>query len=294
MRPDIEKYSLDKGQVRRSFERAAISYDSGARLQREVCGRLLERLGYIRLRPRLILDLGAGTGQGALALRDLYPKARVVAVDFAYGMLEVVVRKSPWLRKPRVVCADAEQLPIAEQSIDLVFSSQAFQWCANLDSLFKELRRILKPDGLLLFTTCGPDTLQELRMAWAEVDDAVHVNAFVDMHDLGDAMVRAGLVDSVLDVERIRRTYPQFAELSNELRATGARNFNAGRPVGLTGKQKFAALVRAYERYRADNLLPASYEIIFGQAWGSAERTRAVNEAPIQPVAIPLSTIRRR
>lgn len=263
-------FALDRRAVRRSFDRAAAAYDAAAVLQGQVRAQLLERLDYVRLEPAVVVDLGCGTGHAARALKDRYPRARVIAIDLAEGMLREARRCRSWLRRFDRVCADARRLPLAAGSVDLLFSNLMLQWCPELDEVFAEFRRVLKPSGLLNFTTFGPDTLFELREAWAAADGGVHVNAFADMHDLGEGLMRAGLAEPVLDVERMSLAYPDVVALMRDLKAIGARNANAARARGLTGRRRFAAMQAAYERRRRNGVLPATYEVIFGQAWGPA------------------------
>ncbi len=261
----------DKASARRSFEQAASGYDEAAVLQREVGTRLLERLDLMRMQPQRILDLGSGTGHCVDGLFARYRKAGVVALDIAQPMLQHARRRGRWLRRPSCVCADAERLPFGENSFDLVFSNLMLQWCTDLDAAFSELRRVLKPGGLLLFSSFGPDTLKELRASWREVDRYAHVNTFLDMHDVGDALVRARFADPVMDVERLTVTYADVWKLMRELKKIGAHNVTGGRPRGLTGKQRMQQLVEAYEKLRRDGVLPASYEIVNGHAWVSED-----------------------
>jgi malonyl-CoA O-methyltransferase len=257
--------------VRRSFERAAADYDAAAVLQREVADRLLERLSLMKLQPEVVLDAGAGTGYGTVALARRYPKARVIALDLAHGMAcHARGRFGFFARRLRghgFVCADVERLPLADASVDLIFSNLTLQWCNPLDAVFEEFRRVLRPGGLLLFTSMGPDTLKELRASWAAADGQVHVNSFMDMHDVGDALVRARFADPVMDVERLTVTYRETDQLLRDLKAIGAHNVNAGRSSGLTGRRRYAVMREAYERYRRDGLLPATYEVVYGHAW---------------------------
>lgn len=263
----------DKMQARRSFESAAAAYDQAAALQQEVGQRLTQRLDLVKMQPDRILDLGSGTGHCIPDLFARYKKAQVVALDIALPMLEHARKRGRWLRRPRCICADAERLPFADSSFDLVFSNLMLQWCVELETVFAELQRVLRPGGLLLFTSFGPDTLSELRGSWQQVDGYSHVNAFPDMHDVGDALVRARFADPVMDVERITVTYPDVWKLMRELKQIGAHNVTAGRPRGLTGKARMQRLVGAYEQYRSQGVLPASYEIVNGHAWStSAER----------------------
>jgi len=277
---------IDKRRARRAFEAAAADYDLAAVLQREIADRLLERLDYIRLEPRRVLDLGCGTGYTVDPLHRRYRRALVIALDFALPMLHQARRRGSWLRRPQCLCADVESLPLAEGSVDLILSNATLQWCNDLNGTFRECLRVLRPGGLLLFTTFGPDTLKELRAAWSEVDGHSHVSPFPDMHDLGDALVRTRFADPVMDTERLTVTYERLRDLMADLKGIGARNATDRRPRGLTGPQRLAALEAAYERHRRDGRLPASYEVVYGHAW-------APEQKPITGgVAIPLSAVR--
>lgn len=281
---------VDKRCVRASFERAAPEYDRAAVLQREVGKRLLERLEPIRLQPTQILDLGAGTGRIAQALRKRYPAARVIAVDIAHAMLMQARKQSGWFRKPRFVCGDIERLPFRDRSVDLLLSNLTLQWCNGLDAAFAEFRRVLKPGAALLFTSLGPDTLRELRESWADADGYSHVNRFLDMHDVGDALLRAGLSEPVLDVERLTLTYADVNGLVRDLKTLGAHNVTAARARGLTGRGRWARMRASYERFRAAGLLPATYEVVYGHAWApSSARTE-----PTAEQTVPFASIQGR
>jgi malonyl-CoA O-methyltransferase len=262
-----DPYRIDGGRVRRSFGRAAAGYDAAAVLQARVRDELLDRLDVVRLEPAVVLDLGAGTGHASLALKRRYRRSEVVALDLALGMLQQATRRQTLLRRFRRVCADAAALPLRPASADLVLSNLMLQWCNDPDAVFRECRRVLRPGGLLSFATFGPDTLVELRRAWGAADGHAHVNRFIDMHDLGDALVRAGLAEPVLDVERYTLTYDSVRDLMGDLKAIGAHNATDGRPRGLTGKGALARMTAAYEEFRRDGRLPATYEVVYGQAW---------------------------
>jgi len=281
---------LDIAAARRNANRARATYDDFAVLQARVRQQLIARLDWIAFTPDVVVDLGCGTGHGALALAARWPGARVVAVDASPGMLEQAARHDPAGRCERL-CAEARALPLPDASVDLVFSSLMLQWCDDLDAAFAEVARVLRSRGLFTFTTLGPDTLVELREAWRAADAGLHVIPFTDMHDIGDGLVRAGLVEPVMDVVRYTLTYPTLRALLQDLRATGAQNALAARSRGLTGRSRLAAVERAYERHRRDGVLPASCEVIFGQAWGAVadHRPRAGGE-----VTIPLARIQRR
>jgi malonyl-CoA O-methyltransferase len=242
-----------------------------------------------RLEPRVVLDIGAATGQGARALKRRYPGARVIAVDSSSGMLRVAARRRAWLRPFALLCADATRLPLADASVDVAFSNLLLPWC-DPDALFAELRRVLAPRGLLTLTGLGPDTLKELRAAWATVDDHVHVGEFLDMHDVGDALVRAGFAAPVLDVERYTLRYSDVHGLAADLKATGARNGAVGRLQGLTSPRKFAAMQGTYEAHRNEGRLPATCEVVFAQAWAPLEkRARAPS-----PPGVSLESLREQ
>lgn len=284
------RFTLEHRRVRRSFDFAAGSYDDAAVLQHQVRGRMLERLDLVRLQPRRILDAGAGTGAACRELSRRYRGSEVLALDVAEKMLLKARQRQPLLRRWRLVCADVAAIPIAAASVDLIFSNLVLQWCNDLDAVLAEFRRILRPGGLLTFTTLGPDTLQELRAAWRAADDFNHVNAFLDMHDVGDAVMRAGLADPVMDVEHFELLYSQVGDLMADLKAIGARNATGGRPRGLTGKGRLTAMRQGYERFRREGRLPATYEVVYGHAWAADPRRRE----PADEVGIPVSAIRRR
>lgn len=294
---DNTPYQLDKRLVRESFDRAAAGYDDVALLQQEIGKRLLERLDLIKLMPQRILDVGAGTGQLTLQLTRRYKNCEVIALDLAPAMLKQAKQRlgllDRWFGKQRFICGDADHLPLADDSIDMIISNFAIQWCSDLDQTFGEFQRVLKPGGLLLFTTFGPDTLKELRQAWRAVDDNVHVNGFIDMHDIGDAMVRSKLADPVMDTDRLTLTYKDGMGVMRDLKAMGAHNVSAGRNHALTGKQKLQQMLAAYGQFRnSDGLLPATYEVVYGHAWGTAIKRQQITESG--EVHIPLSALRRR
>jgi len=290
----VEPYAIDRRAMRRAFSAASHDYDQFAVLQAEVRGRLLERLQLIQIEPKVILDLGSGTGQASSALHERYPDAQIIAMDAAFGMLQQSSSLQGGffgLRRKRFecVCADAFKLPFKDACIDMVVSNLMLQWCDPPDEVFAEVRRVLKPQGVFTFSSFGPDTLKELRSAWLAVDDHVHVNRFIDMHDVGDALMRAGLAEPVLDVEHLTLTYQDAMTLMRELKAIGAHNVAVGRRNGLTGRTALKAMLAAYETYRRDGVLPATYEVVYGHAWGNEQRRTAFDE-----VRIPLNRIGRR
>lgn len=290
---DELRFHLDKQLIRDSFERAAAHYDKAAVLQREVGARMLERLELVRLVPQVIVDIGCGTGIATAALLKKYPKAQVLGLDLALAMLLIARRRAPWFRKLHCICGDAEALPLPDASCDMLFSNLTLQWCGDLDQVFGEFRRVLRPGGLLMFSTLGPDTLRELRQSWAVADDYNHVNAFIDMHDIGDALLRARLAEPVMDAEYFTLTYSDVFTLMQDLKTLGAHNVATGRAHGLTGKGRLKTMCAAYERFRADGLLPATYEVVYGHAW--APQAALANKRGTDGVAVfPLSQLRHR
>ena len=278
-----DAFELDRARLRASFERASAGYESAAGLQARIAAELLERLEPFGFAPGVVLDLGCGTGRTTRELRRRYPRACVIGLDLAPGMLREARRhQRPWRRFARV-CGDALRLPLQQGSVDLVLSNLMLQWCEPLAAALAEVRRELKASGFFAFSTFGPDTLYELRSAWAQADGYNHVNHFSDMHEVGDALVHAGLMEPVLDVDRIEVGYPDALALMHDLKAIGAHNATAGRPRALAGRARLTRMQQAYESFRRDERLPATYEVIYGASWGAAGRAAA---AAIDGVAL--------
>jgi malonyl-CoA O-methyltransferase len=284
--------AIDQRKVRRSFARAAASYDGADILQTEVRDRLLERLQWVQLQPRRILDLGTGTGKALPALAALYPDAEILGLDLTPAMLQMAASRATTI--PAVlVCGDAARLPFPDQSIDLVFSSLAIHWSPVLDQVLGEVRRVLRHPGLFTFTTPGPESYKELRAAWRAVDHAPHVIPFPEMRALGDGLVRAGLAEPVMDTDTLTLKYNNFPQLVADLRATGTTNASSGRNQGLTGRKAWSRLAATYEKERdPEGLLPATVEIVFGQAWAPGARHR--RRSPLDEIAVPLESLGRR
>ena len=296
-----DPYRLDARSVRRHFERAAATYDAAAVLHCEVGRRMSERLGLIKLQPASILDAGCGTGEALAELRARYPQAALVGLDLAFGMVTAARRRvaalqggrgealarmiDPHVSSPGTycfVCGDAARLPLAGASVDLVWSNLVLQWIEDPVAAFEEFLRALRVGGLLLFTTFGPDTLKELRAAFAGVDAATHVSRFVDMHDLGDALVEAGFADPVMDMETITLTYADARSMMRELKALGAHNATVGRPRGLMGRERWRRALAVLERFRREGRLPATYEVVYGHAWKPEPRFAADGSAIVR------------
>ncbi len=270
-----------KRAIRRSFEAAAGRYDASAFLQQEVARRLDDHLEGMKIDPGLILDAGCGTGFGLSLLKARFPRARQLGLDLAHAMASQAQARQAsapgWRRlfsrevPARLLCADMECLPLRKDSLDMVWSSLALQWVGEPDTAFREAHRVLKPEGLFLFATFGPDTLMELRAATADLDGHQHVNRFIDMHDLGDALVHAGFSNPVMEMERLTLTYEALPGLLRDLKAIGAHTVLENRRAGLMGKAEWRRLADNYERFRRDGRLPATYEVVYGHAWAGTK-----------------------
>lgn len=287
---------IDRDKVRRSFARAARSYDGADVLQAEVRDRLLERLDWVQLQPKRILDLGTGTGAALPLLSARYPDAEVIGVDLSPAMLDLAAGRrvaASEASSPMLACADAARLPLPDASVDLVFSSLVIHWSPDLDAVLAEVRRVLRHPGLFTFAVPGPGSYSELRRAWQAVDDLPHVMPFPEMRALGDGLIRAGLAEPVMDTDTITLRYREFRDLVADLRATGTTNAATGRRRGLTGRQEWAQLVAAYEKERdVDGRLPASFEVVCGQAWAPGEG-RPGRRGAADEISIPLQGIGR-
>lgn len=284
----MNEFEIDKYAVRKAFSKAATQYDATAVMQREVCVRMLERLDFIKQKPANVLDIGSGTGWGTRQLGERYPSAHIVALDIAMGMLQAARGTSRWWNKlfasstRQYVCADMEALPVKANSMDMVWSNLAVQWCNDLPATLAEFHKTLKVDGLLMFSTFGPDTLKEIRTAFQGVDGYNHLNRFADMHDIGDMLVAGGFADPVMDMEYITLTYSDVKSVMQDLRSIGAHNATAGRATGMMGKQAWGRVLENYERLRRDGKLPATFEVIYGHAWKPQPKKISDGRAIIQ------------
>lgn len=282
---------LDTVQIRRAFGRAANSYEAHAVLQAEVGERLRERLDGAAFTPVRVLDVGCGPGAGARVLRQRYSMAEVIALDLALPMLQAAGRNAGAPPSFARVCADAQALPIADASIDLVHSNLCLQWCEDPGLALAEFRRVLRPGGTLLFSTFGPDTLKELRSAFASADATPHVSRFIDMHDVGDALLATGFRDPVLERDDFVLTYADARGLMRELHAIGATNADTKRQRSLTGKSHLLRVIEAYEAFRVDGLLPATYEVVYAHAQ-APDRGQPVRERGADVATFPVETLR--
>ena len=280
--------AIDRRAARRASSRAAATYAGAAVLAREVEARMRERLQYIKLDPVRILDAGCGDGDGARRLAERYPGARVLGLDFALPMLQAARSRDPWLRRllQRVrvdyLCADFAAVPLPAASVDLAWSNLALHAAGDPQPALKELHRLLKVGGLLMFSCYGPDTLKELKGAFAAHAADARVHSFIDMHDLGDMLSACGYSAPVMDMVVITLTYADIDALLADLRATGQQNTLTERRRSPTGKRVFAAMRAAYETLRRDGRLPASFEIVYGHAWKPQPRVTVDGRAIVK------------
>lgn len=251
--------------VRQHFSRAAHSYLEAAALQKEVEARLLEQVEVLEQAPQCILDLGSGPGRGAGGLKKRWPNADVVAMDLAMPMLQLVPKQTRFWRPIKRVCGDAMQLPFKDARFDLVFSSLCLQWAESLPQALQDIRRVLKPGGLLVFTTFGPDTLIELREAYLAIDQTPPLSPFAAIQQVGDALQGAGFARPVLDRDTYTLDYPDLRALMRELQAIGATDARPQRPRGLSSKARWQALQAAYPV--RDGRVHSSWEVIAAMAF---------------------------
>lgn len=291
LRTDDARFDVERDCVLRNASRAARGYDAAAVLAREVARRMGERLDLVTLQPARILDIGCGTGADLRLLAERYPQAERIGCDFSLAMLREAGKELPWFkrllpggraREAVRVCGEAGRLPFAGGSISLAWSNLMLHWLVDPLPALREMQRVLAVDGLLMFTAFGPDTLKELRRCFAQADSLPHVHRFIDMHDLGDALVKAGFSEPVMDMETLTLTYDGIDALLRDLRVSGAQCALAGRRRGLSGKTLWARVHAAYEMHRRDGRLPATFEVVYGHAWKPAPRSTADGRTIVQ------------
>lgn len=252
---------IDKLLIAQSFGQAAETYDAAAHFQQSVGRVALEKIPV--LQPKLIMDLGCGTGFFTDVLQKKYQDSVVLGVDLSEKMLGYASIAHSGVSSWAV--ADAESLPFKESSVDLIFSSLAIQWCANLPSLMNEIKRVLKPEGVFVFSTLLEGSLVELKRSWQRVDDKQHVNDFFRQNDYFDAAINAGLVAEKMEQVTQVLQYKKLPELMRELKELGAHNINQDRSTSLTGRRRLSAVIYAYEDFRdVEGMLPVSYEVLYG------------------------------
>ena len=285
------KPTLSLRDVRRGFDRAAKSFDNADFVHEVTRTALIDRLRPMLVDARIVVDLGSATGTATRSLSRLFGRARVVPVDLSRTMLLAARKKQGWLSKRTAVQADAARLPFADGSVDVVFSNLMLPWIDDPRRAFSEVARVLRKGGLFSFATLGPDSLGQLREAWEQLDPCgQHVLQFADMHDIGDGLVRAGLADPVLDVDRLTINYTSPARLFRDLTLAGARNSLSGREKSLLGKQRFHNLCEVLQSASADGTIQIDLELVYGHCWGTGAGSRA-DEVRVSAGQIP---VRRR
>ncbi len=276
----------DRRLVLGRFARSAPTFDSADVIHSEARSRMLERLPFFELKPRRVLDLGSATGKGTIELNALYPNAQILAIDLAAPMASINKNRCSSLDSVTSLVGDAEKLPLLDDTVDLIFANLILPWC-DPQGLFQEAARVLCDGGLMLFSTVGPDTFQEIRRAWMGIDEHIHVHGFLDMHDLGDTAVRSGLTEPVMDIDRFQLTYQNREQLFEDLRATGATNMAFGRRTQLTSPGRWESFCGQLEACRVEGSLSISIELVFGLAWGLASSTKPNDKV----VSIPIEDI---
>jgi malonyl-CoA O-methyltransferase len=267
--------TLDERSIQRQFARVAVTYDSASLLQKKIADELIDRIELVCPAPEMLLDLGSGTGYLGHRAMEKFPALSVITIDRVTAMATESASVNPGAR---TVIAAAEKLALGQESVPLVLSNLLLHWC-DVGAVFFEVARVLEIGGTFLFSTLGPDTLMELRAAWAEVDDYPHVHEFIDMHNLGDALVRAGFSEPVLDTDRTSVTYKDVPQLVDELRYAGGANARLDRRRACTGKIRYRQFVGAYEAFREQGRLPSTWEVIYGLA--TKDRATAKQSIPV-------------
>lgn len=278
---------LSSKDIRRRFDRSANHFDSGDFVHSATRDGLMTRLEPLLIDAKTVLDLGAATGSANRMLEKRFKRSHVISIDLSHNMLQIGRTKKPWLSKTSFVQAAAWHLPFETESIDVIFANQLLPWIDNPTSVFKEVARVLRKGGLFAFATLGPDSLQEIRRAWSAIDDGHHVNRFLDMHDLGDGLVNAGLRDPVLDVDRLAVSYDSSDALFRDLTTVGARNAFKSRATGLTGKGVFRDMTQALSTAAVGGKITLNLELVFGHCWGAGPKKDPTNYA-INPADIGL------
>jgi len=270
-----------KKRIRESFNRRADTYDNYAIIQKEVAGRIFDRLSGIKIKPKSILDLGCGTGSLTQKISALYPDAKIVPLDFSEEMLRICRSK---VSKVNPICADIENIPIIESRFDLIISSLTFHWATDLYSTFLKIHELLKDDGCFLFSSIGPDTLLELREVLSKIDKQDRVNRFIDMHHYGDALLKIGFSDPVVDNEKIIVEYQSFSDVLKSLKKIGANTVEKIADKKLT-RTDYQSALDGYSMNENSNY-PVTYEVLYGLAWKKTPSNPKINEdvIPIKPI----------
>ena len=281
------KYQLDLEQLPRRLAKTSQTYARHAVAQQEITSRALERLNYIKHQPTKILDVSLHPLQSEQRLRQHFPKAHYVAATPC--LVELQQRKRSFFKKPFSVAMPIGQLPFTESCVDFIFMSLTLLWTNDWPQLLRDCYRVLKPQGMLLFTTLGPDTLQELRQAFVVIDQAEHVHRCVDMHDIGDVLLKVGFENPVMDVEHVQFRYKKFSQLVADIKLSGSNNLSLTRQRGLLTPRQWTKITDQYSKL-ADGQLNATFEFVYGHAW-VGERKRQQIDPNTHEVTIPLTNL---
>lgn len=262
-----------KTDICKTFNAHAAEYEQAAKMQRVIGECMFERLQYLKIAPRYILDLGCGPGTFTIQLKKQYPNAQIVGLDLAYAMIQQAKAKQGWWKKTLLVNGDMTAMPFPTGLFDLVFSNQVIHWSESMPTVMREINRVMNVNGCLMFTTLGPDTFCELRQAWASVDRHAHTNLFIDMHDIGDILLAEHFNAPVMDMDKLTAHYSTLPGLLRALKAQGVRNINAARNPGLTGRNSWRNFEQSFSAYRTEQgHFPLTYEVVFGHAWKGGQR----------------------
>jgi malonyl-CoA O-methyltransferase len=282
---DTQRGILRLKDVRRRFDRAAVSFDESDFVHRTSFDGLIDRLKPVKTKPSRILDLGAATGTGSRQLAKNFRKSRVISLDLSSVMLRIAKKQKSLLSKTTELQGDATNIPLQTGSIDLVFANMLLPWISDLPACLTEISRVLKKGGVFAFATLGPESFAELHNAWAGDEEFDHVNPFPDMHDVGDALMKAGLIEPVLDMDYLTVTYRDNDSFYRDLSNSGARNSLSGRRKTLTGKSRFRRMEAALAGQMRDGHLPLNLELVYGHAWGVGPRPEP-GEYLLEPASI--------
>jgi malonyl-CoA O-methyltransferase len=287
---DSDPFAIHPPQLKEAFNKAALDYDRSAKLIHDVAEQLIKRLEVLTLKPKVILDSGAATGLSARLLEKKYHPSHLIVQDIAENLLKIARRKSPWFSKQRYLAGYSHELPLKNQVVDWVVSNLSLHWYTDVQAVLNEWRRILQPNGVVFFTTLGPDTLNELRESSLNVEEGVYVNRFLEMHHLGDALLKAGFSDPVIDIETYCVNYPNVDALFHEIRSLGMSNLNSGRRKNLTGKHTVKNIKEYYmAHFGREGKCPATFQVVFGHAFVSSRPF--IQDS--SEISIPIETIRK-
>ncbi|WP_094091530.1 malonyl-ACP O-methyltransferase BioC [Legionella clemsonensis] len=275
-----------------TFNKHAADYEQAAKVQNEIGRRLFERLDYLKINPRYVLDLGCGPGMFTQLLKKKYPQAEIIGLDLARNMLLQAKKKQGWWRnKWSLVNGNMTSLPFAAGTFDLIFANQSIHWGSPLTLVIRELNRVMNTQGCLMFSTLGPDTFKELKQAWQTANHYAHANEFQDMHDIGDNLLQEKFLDPVVDMELLTVHYDNLKKLLSNLKAQGVRNTNPKRNGGLTGKYAWHLFAETYKTLRTvEGKYPLTYEVVYGHAWKGHQHSHGTGTETL----IPVSQIQRR